>query len=151
MFSLQHNIIIMVAFVSLILTGCETTQIQTKSNTVITPQTTENILKKNKIEIEKTIEDPISEPTSESIVESKTKILRVGIMLPLIGGDSTVEISCGFTVLSRSIEEHNIGIIFGLDIMVSYGVSLNFSERTMIINGYTIPFMKVDEVSQIKN
>jgi len=79
------------------------------------------------------------------------RIHMVGIMLPLIGGESTVEISCGFTVLSRSIEEHNIGIIFGLDIMVSYGVSLNFSERTMIINGYTVPFMKVDEVSQIEN
>jgi len=89
MFSLKHNIIILVAFVSLILTGCETTQIQTKSNTIITPQTTENILKKNKIEIEKTIEDPIPEPipepTSESIAESKTKVLRVGIMLPLTG------------------------------------------------------------------
>ena len=83
--SLKNNIIIFTFFISLILFGCETTQVQTKTNTLKTPQTTENILKKNKTEIKKTIEEPTPEHTPEPITDIKNKTIKVGIMLPLTG------------------------------------------------------------------
>ncbi len=83
--SLKNNIIIFIFFISLILLGCETTQVQTKNNTLKTPQTTENILKKNKTKIKKTIEEVSPEVSPEAITDIKNKIIKVGIMLPLTG------------------------------------------------------------------
>ena len=84
-FSLKNNIIIFIIFISLILIGCEATQVQTKTITLKTIQTSENISKKNKAEIKKTIEETTPEATLESTNEIKTKTLKVGIMLPLTG------------------------------------------------------------------
>ena len=87
--SLKNNIIIFIFFISLILFGCETTQVQTKNNTLKTPQTTKNILNNDKTEIKKAIEETTSEttsePTPEPITDITNKTIRVGIMLPLTG------------------------------------------------------------------
>tara|TARA_B100001250_G_scaffold162217_1_gene139366 strand:- start:134 stop:1597 length:1464 start_codon:yes stop_codon:yes gene_type:complete len=89
--SLKNNIIIFIFFISLILFGCETTQLQT--NTLKTPQTVENILKNNKTEIKKTIEEAVpdtdtdtgTDTGTEHITDIKNKTIKVGIMLPLTG------------------------------------------------------------------
>jgi len=83
--SLKNNTIIFIIFISLILFGCETTQVQPKNNTLKTPQTTENILKKNKTKIKKTIEEVSPEVSPEAITEIKNKNIKVGLMLPLTG------------------------------------------------------------------
>ena len=83
--SLKNNIIIFIIFISLILFGCETTQVQTKTNTLKTPQTTEKILKKNKTEIKKTIEESTPEPAQEPITDIINETIKIGIMLPLTG------------------------------------------------------------------
>ena len=83
--SLKNNTIIFFIFISLILIGCETTQVQTKTSTLKTPQTSENILKNNKSKIKKTIEDPIPDPIPDPTPEIINKTLKVGIMLPITG------------------------------------------------------------------
>ena len=52
---LENNIIIFIFFSSLILFGCETNQIQTKTTNIKTAQNIENILSKSNIEIKTTI------------------------------------------------------------------------------------------------
>ena len=81
LFSLKKSIIILIFFISLVLLGCETTQIQTQNNKLKTLQSTENIIKKNKTGTKKTLKDP----NPESITETTSKILKIGIMLPLTG------------------------------------------------------------------
>jgi len=85
LFSLKNNIIIFVFFISLILFGCETTELQTNTNIKNTTQTTQNVFKKEKIEIIKDIEDSPSKLKTDSKTNNETKYLRVGIMLPLTG------------------------------------------------------------------
>ncbi len=83
--SLKNNIIIFIIFVSLILVGCETTQVQTKTNIIKTPQSSENILKKDKTESQKIVENPVSKSNPETNTEITKQPLKVGIMLPLTG------------------------------------------------------------------
>ena len=103
---LENNIIIFIFFTSLILFGCETNQIQTKTTTIKTAQNIENILNKTNTEIKPTIEksspdsepDPDPDPNLKSNVEAndnplylssntetKDDPLKVGILLPLTG------------------------------------------------------------------
>ena len=95
---LENNIIIFIFFTSLILFGCETNQIQTKSTNIKTAQNIENILDKTNTETKTTIEKISPNPDLKSNVEfnddplnltSNTEVkddpIKVGILLPLTG------------------------------------------------------------------
>lgn len=88
-FSIKNSIIIIIVFVSLILVGCETTQVQTKTNAIKIPETTKKISKKNEVETKKTVKDSTVEDSIVKTItepyEVKNKVLKVGIMLPLTG------------------------------------------------------------------
>jgi hypothetical protein len=80
------------------------------------------------------------------------KIHMIDMQLPVNSNDEQkVEISCGFTVLDTGItlENEDIGIIFGLDMLVSYGAQLDFQKRIMNINGYEFDFLKQEEVENL--
>tara|TARA_B100000965_G_scaffold406496_1_gene445718 strand:+ start:2373 stop:3698 length:1326 start_codon:yes stop_codon:yes gene_type:complete len=80
-FSLKNNIIIYIFFISLILFGCETTQIQTKTNVIGTHQNKENISKKS----ETKIEQPTSKIDSDNIPDVAEEVIKVGLLLPITG------------------------------------------------------------------
>ena len=80
------------------------------------------------------------------------KIHMVDFQLPINSNDDQkVKIYGGFTVLDNgiTIENEEIGIIFGLDMLVSYGAQLDFQKRIMKINGYEFDFLKQEEVDKL--
>jgi DNA damage-inducible protein 1 len=80
------------------------------------------------------------------------KIHIVDMQLPVNSNDEQkVEISCGFTVLDTGItlENEEIGIIFGLDMLVSYGAQLDFKKRIMNIHGYEFDFLSQESADKL--
>ena len=80
------------------------------------------------------------------------KIHLIDLQLPIDNDDEKrVELPCGFTVIDSNIalEDDEINIIFGLDMLVSYGAVIDFKNRKMIIDGYNFYFLTEDEKSKL--
>lgn len=80
------------------------------------------------------------------------KIHMINLQLPVEGNnEKKVELAFGFTILDSGItlDDEEINIIFGLDMLVSYGAILDFKKRKMIIDDYEFDFLKQDEIDKL--
>ena len=76
----------------------------------------------------------------------------INLQLPVEGNnEKKVELAFGFTILDSGItlDDEEINIIFGLDMLVSYGAILDFKKRKMIIDDYEFDFLKQDEIDKL--